>query len=199
MVGQARVVQEPPNSGDPFQGDFGEAWLVAVALGCGLKAGRDPGPDREKADIELTLLEEIAGTYHPRIKAQVKTKVGLAPDGNGTFSYNLDVETYNVLVRTNHSTRRVLVVIGLAKEGERVKLDGDGTVLRGRGAWLSLEGCQPSNNNSSQIVRLPVANTLDPAGLRRMLVEFGVNSSTPVPSVDPWSMRSGQGEVAGSD
>jgi hypothetical protein len=34
---------------------------------------------------------------------------------------------------------------------------------------------------------LPAANTLDDAGLKRMLTTYGVTRPTPVPDVDPWA------------
>ncbi|HUZ26359.1 MAG TPA: hypothetical protein VMV07_21605, partial [Streptosporangiaceae bacterium] len=46
----------------------------------------------------------------------------------------------NKLRKTNASTPRILVVIGLEPEGERVLLRRDGTLLVGCGAWVSLAG-----------------------------------------------------------
>jgi hypothetical protein len=43
-----------PARDNALQGDFGEAWLEAVAAGCGLLHGRPSTVDLEKADVELT-------------------------------------------------------------------------------------------------------------------------------------------------
>ena len=175
-----------PAADNALQGDFGEAWLEAVAAGCRLLHGRPSTLDLDKADVEVTLLGIAAGTYNPTVKVQVKTEVNLRIDQDGYLVYNLDMATYNVLRRTDHSVRRILAVIGLSGDGGRVRLDPDGTLLIGYGAWASLEGYPPSDNATSQVVRLPASNTLDGPGLDLMLRTYGVPRSTPVPDVDPW-------------
>jgi hypothetical protein len=170
-----------------LQGDFGETWLEAVAAGCGLLHGRPTSLDLEKADIELTLRGTVLGTTNPTVKVQVKTEIGLLPNSDGIFNYRLDIKTYNVLRLENHAVRRVLVVIGLVPGDLKVKLHNEGTLLIGRGAWVSLEGMPTSANTGSELVQLPITNAIDPAGLKRMLSTYGVRSSTPVPVVDLWS------------
>jgi hypothetical protein len=75
--------------------------------------------------------------------------------------------------------------------GEKVRLLKSGTLLAGRGAWISLEGLPPTTNSSSQVVRLPVANTIDRQGLERMLAIYGGRASTPVPQLRAWEMPAG--------
>jgi len=92
---------------------------------------------------------------------------------------------------TDHRTgtvRRVLAAFRLPRKGEKVRLLKSGTLLTGRGAWVSLEGQPASPNRSSQVVRLPVANTIDRRGLERMLATYGFRSSTPVPEITAWEM-----------
>jgi hypothetical protein len=177
-----------PGLGNALQGDFGEAWLAAVAAGCGISHGRPDTLDLDKADIQLMMRGVFRGTYNPTVKVQVKTEIGLRTGDDGMFSYNLDIETYDVLRRQDHVVRRVLVVIGLQREEPRVRLNGDGTLLIGCGAWVSLEGRPASSNKTSQVVKLPAANTLDHAGLTRMITEYGVRSTTPVPDVNLWDI-----------
>jgi hypothetical protein len=161
-------------------------WLEAVAAASGLDHGRPDRKDLDKADVQLTMLSVVAGTYHPRVDVQVKTEVGLRAGEDGMISYNLDISTYDVLRRQDHVVRRILVVIGLEPEEPRVRLVDEGTLLIGRGAWVSLEGLPASPNTTSQVVRLPVTNTIDAQGLTRMLTQYGVRSSTPVPDPDLW-------------
>ena len=168
-----------------LQGDYGEMWLRAVAASCGLLHGRPTTLDLEKADVELVSLSQRLGMSHPTVKVQIKTTVDLREEDDH-FIYDLDVATYNALRRDNETVRRVLAVFRLPKNGERVRLLKSGTLLAGRGAWLSLEGHPETSNNVSQAVRIPVANTIDRAGLERMLATYGVRSSTPVPEVDAW-------------
>jgi len=167
-------------------GDFGEAWLEAVAAGSGLVHGRPATLDLEKADVELVLREEVGDTYNPSVKVQVKTTHDLREVGGDLLAYDLDVATYEVLRRDNHSYRRILAVIKLSDDGEKIRLQEEGTLLVGRGAWVSLEGEPETNNTTTRVVHLPAANTLDQDGMRRMLSTFGVRRSSIVPEVDPW-------------
>ncbi|GAA3243044.1 DUF4365 domain-containing protein [Actinocorallia longicatena] len=171
-----------------LQGDFGEAWVEAVAAGCGILHGRPTTLDLQKADILLTRLGVVHDTRNPSVLVQVKTTVDLRQLANGDYSYDLDVETYEVLRRADHSTRRILVVIGLRADEEHIRLTGDGTLLVGHGSWLSLEGSAASSNVKSQAVTLPASNTLDGPGLERMLGTYGVRRSTPVPEFDVWGL-----------
>src|SRR5829696_4630523 len=93
-----------------LQGDFGEMWVEAVAAGSGISHGRPHTTDLEKADVELTLREVVNGTYHPTVKVQVKTTTALRQSENGLLAYDLDIATYDVLRRLDHSVRRILVV-----------------------------------------------------------------------------------------
>ena len=125
------------------------------------------------------------GMWHPTVKVQVKTAVELR-EQDEHFLYDLDIDTYNVLRRDNESVRRILVVFRVPKKGENVRLLRNGTLMVGRGAWVSLEGHPATTNTASQVVRLPNTNTVDRHGLERMLATYGVRSSTPVPDVDAW-------------
>jgi hypothetical protein len=78
------------------------------------------------------------GMWHPTVKVQVKTTVDLR-EADDHLAYDLDIGTYNVLRRDNESVRRVLAVFRLPKVGEKVRLLKSGTLMVGRGAWVSLE------------------------------------------------------------
>lgn len=169
-----------------FQGDFGEMWLEAVAASCGVSHMNAGKLDLEKADVLLTLLGEETGTYNPSVKVQVKTTHDLSQIDDDTLTFDLDVQTYDVLRRTNHATRRILVVFEVGPEGDRTRLLPDGTLLVGRGAWVSLEEQPETTNTTTLAVKLPVANTIDETGLRRMLETYGVPRSTVVPDVQAW-------------
>jgi hypothetical protein len=174
-----------PTDENSLQGDYGEAWLRVVAASCGLLHGRPTTLDLEKADVELVQRGQWNGVWHPTVKVQVKTTIDLREE-EGHLLYNLDIDTYNALRRDNETVRRVLAVFRLPRRGEKVRLLRSGTLLAGCGAWASLEGLPATANVASQVVRLPLSNTIDRPGLERMLATYGVRSSTPVPEVDAW-------------
>jgi hypothetical protein len=168
-----------------IDGDYGETWLRAVAAGSGLLHGRPTTLDLEKADVELVRKGNWNGVWNPTVKIQVKTTVELREEG-GHFFYDLDVETYEVLRRDGETIRRILVVFRLPRNGEKVRLRKDGTLLVGCGAWTSLEGAPATSNKSTQVIRLPIANSIDRPGLERMLATYGARLSSPVSNVEAW-------------
>ncbi|TXR55503.1 DUF4365 domain-containing protein [Quadrisphaera setariae] len=177
-----------------FSGDFGEQWLQVVASGAKLLHGRPLTLDFEKADIEIVLPEVVPGTAYPTVKAQVKTTVSARVTDSGDLVYDLDVSTYDLLRRTDHAVRRVLVVVALPGEDlARVRVTEGGTLLVGRARWVSLEGAEPTSNASTVSVTLPGSQVVDPEGLRGLLLQHGVRTPTPVADVDPW--RGGDDDV----
>jgi Domain of unknown function (DUF4365) len=160
--------------------------VASSCRGCQRSAARSPTTlDLEKADVELVRRGYWNGAWNPTVKVQVKTTVDLREESDH-FLYDLDVDTYDVLRREQETVRRALVVFRVPKVGEKVRLLKSGTLLAGCGAWASLEGAPPSLNKSSQVVKLPVANTVDRQGLERMLAMYGGRWSTPVPVIDAW-------------
>lgn len=85
-----------------IRGDYGEAWLRAVAAGSGILHGRPTSLDLEKADVELVRRGLCNGVWNPTVKVQVKTTVDLREE-NDHFLYDLDVATYDVLRRDNET------------------------------------------------------------------------------------------------
>ena len=166
------------------QGDFGETWLEVIAAAAGMTHSR-PRPDIDKADVDVTLPLELPDVYHPSVKVQVKTEFGLKPGPDGVLRYRLDITTYDFLRRKDHGCARALVVFGLERSGERVRLEPDGTLLCGVGRWANLYGMGPVSGQSI-VIDLPAKNKLDTAGMREMVVKCGIRQSTPVPETDVW-------------
>jgi Domain of unknown function (DUF4365) len=170
-----------------LRGDFGEAWLQAVAAGSGILHGRPSTVDLDKADVQLSLPTVLSGDDERTVKVQVKTALDFTAEPDGTAAFELDVPTYDVLRVVMHTVRRVLAVIWLERDGDRIRLQGDGTLLVGRSAWVSLEDKDATSNTSSVTIRVPLANTIDQPGLLRMLELYGVPRSSQVPDVDWWT------------
>jgi hypothetical protein len=136
--------------------------------------------------VELVRLGDVFGTFNPTVKVQVRTTHDLRDISEDALAYDLDVRTYEVLSRTDHSVPRVLVVIGLSGQSAKVRLTDEGILLVGRAAWVSLEGHPPTSNRETVVVKLPKQNAVDPPGLQKLVELYGVRRSTPVPVIDPW-------------
>ena len=165
-----------------LQGDFGESWLEVVASAAGLLHGRPYRLDLQKTDVQIAAPGDESSD-ETTVQVQVKTKVGFTGLGDGTASFELDLATYEEL-RKIHHIRKLLAVIWLEREGDRVVVDDAGSMLVGRGAWMSLETLGATTNTDSVTVRLPLDNRLDALGLRRMLTTYGVPRSSQVPDMD---------------
>jgi hypothetical protein len=173
----------PDGLASVYLGEFGESWVKAVAAGSGLLQGQAATLDFQKADIQITMVD---GAVDPTVQVQVKTtEQPIDVDGDHA-RFSVDAATYNALRGANRVVRRVLAVIWVERDGGRVRLATDGTLLVGRAAWVSLEDLPETTNTTGVTVRVPLANTIDPDGLRRLLQQFGVPRSTPVASIDPW-------------
>jgi uncharacterized protein DUF4365 len=169
-----------------YQGDLGEMWLHAAAAAARLLHSPPGTQDLQKADVQLTLVGEHLGEINPTVLVQVKTTTKLREVSEEELAYDLDVETYNLLRKTNHRVRRVLLVVNVPEDESWAHQDERGLVLHGRAVWASLEDLPESFNKETQVVYLPKANSLDEEGLVRMLKTYGVTRSTPVPDVNTW-------------
>lgn len=180
-------MSKPEATGDAntLKGDFGETWLQVVASAAELDHGRPASTDLDKVDVQLTLREEVGNVYHPQVQVQVKTTSSVRVLQNDDWSYDLDVDTYDVLRKTNGAARALLVV-QVSEGTDRVRLIDDGTLLVGVAGWVSLAGAPPTDNTSTVAVVIPAGNRhLDVPGVRALVVQCGVRTSTPVPLVDP--------------
>ena len=167
------------------RGDFGEAWLAAVAAGCKFLQGKPTRVDGEKADLELVFPGELSDVVFPCVKVQVKaTSASIIDSKSRDLLIDLDVDTYDFLRMTNHAVARALVVIHLDHESDWVDVQPERTHPLGRGGWVSLLGAPPTQNQQTVRIRIPAANRLDRECIERMLRETGRRMSTPSPDVD---------------
>ena len=167
-------------------GDFGEHWLRVCASGVNLLHGSPDSRDLIRADVSVTYDGSAWGTSNPSVWVQVKTTQNAREGEDDSLTFDLDVETYNVLRRTDSHTRRLLLVVKVSDLDEKIQLAPDGTLLRGTARWVSIEGWPETFNTESVAVRLPGENRVDQQGLLRMLEEYGTRRSTPVPEIDGW-------------
>ena len=139
--------------------------LELAAPAAGLLHGRPTTLDLEKADVELVLPGEHFGEMNPTVKVQVKTTIDLREVSDEDYAYDLDIPTYDVLRKTNHRIRRLLLVVHVPEHDEWLVYTEHGLLLRGDAVWGTLEGVPKSSNDKTQVVRLPKVNRVDKEGL----------------------------------
>ena len=167
-------------------GDYGESWLRVCAAGCGLLHGNPDTRDLVKSDVSVTYPGELVGVWHRTVWVQVKATQNARDLSDGGLSFDLDVETYNVLRRSNSHVRRLLVVVKVSDLNSKIVVEPAATRLLGRAHWVSLEGEPETRNTTTVAVTLPGANRVDQDGLLRMLKTYGARSSSIVPDVTGW-------------
>jgi len=175
-----------PGEDSIVKGDFGETWLEVVASAIGMEHGRPTTTDRDKADVELKLLNPGINDWdNACVQVQVKASERVTVD-NDSLVFDLDIKTYDRLRRGRSVPRRLLAVFKVSDPTDRIRLTDEGTLLVGRGAWISLEGYPASNNTDTQRIKLPLVNGVDAEGLVTMLKSYGTPESTPTGPVNLW-------------
>jgi hypothetical protein len=153
------------------QGKFGEDYVRVLASAAGLVVTKED-IDADGIDLGFKSLGGRARTYSPTIEAQIKTWSN--PSGSaGYLTYRgLDEWQFNRLAGPDFSIRRYLFVICVPAESHLYASSlTDGVILRHLGYYLSLEGEQPidvPDRSRKRPVRVPVANVLTAATLRRL-------------------------------
>ena len=151
------------------QGLFSIAYVraVAAAAGCAVAI---PEPDNDKIDV--TISSRVRGLVQksPHINVQVKCEASGAIDG-ATLPYEIDAETYEVLIDPDHVIPRILVVV-LVPDNMQHWLDHSAHEMSFRhcGYWMCLRSEIPlPAGQKSRTVRLPTANRFDPVQLQAMM------------------------------
>lgn len=151
------------------QGEFGEAWIRTIAAAAGLDCASTP-VQRGGTDLTMTYPQKFGFLTEFEIKAQVKTVAAPTYDSAGNIVYDLDADTHRRLAGPSQTPMFLFLVV-VSSEQWRWVLNRDLHDELSHGAfWLSLARDRPTANRSTQRVRVPSANRLSPAALRRLCV-----------------------------
>lgn len=124
-------------------------------------------PSYDRAGIDLTV--KAGEPMYPAIELQLKATINLGAAKDGFFHYPLEVKNYKKL-RKPSQTPRLLVVLDLPKdEASWLTVSGDELVLRRCAYWLSLRGCEETQNTSTITVCIPEQNLFNVDNLRRLM------------------------------
>ena len=124
-----------------------------------------PEFDRDGVDLRI----QSGGAMRPALELQLKATVNLIASPDGHYRFPLKRRNYDLL-RMETQTPRLLVVLDLPREEKRwITIAANKLVLRRRAYWLSLRGCEPTDNRASVTVHIPKGNVFDVDNLRTLM------------------------------
>lgn len=140
------------------------AYVRAVAARAGF-ATAEPDFDRDGVDMRI----QAGGAMRPALELQLKATVTLGDPDGGHFRFPLNLRNYDLL-RIETQTPRLLVVFNMPlNQSQWMAVTTSELVLRHCAYWLSLKGCEETDNRSSVTVRIPSNNLFDVKGLRALM------------------------------
>lgn len=146
------------------------AYVQAVAGHAGWPCARpmDYGIDLEVKYVVARDNNRYKQTGHT-LEIQVKSTTNREIVGD-ELVYDLDVNTYNELIRIDRGTPAILVVFCMPTlEDDWFNVTGNDSVFQHCGYWVSLRGMDPSPNATTQRVRIPLIQLFDRVSLSALM------------------------------
>ena len=149
------------------------AHLTAIAARAGvnlhLGEGCDYGVDGQFRSVEIDGTRRRENGFG--VDFQAKASVCWMIDGSHVV-FDLEAKTYNDLVsRSAAATRFIVVLLCLPRTiPEWHEVGHNETVLRNGCYWLSIAGCQTTNQHKKR-VRFPLANLLTAVSLQQIIAD----------------------------
>ena len=154
------------------QEDLSIAYISAVAAkagyNCGPPGGHDYGIDVEIRTVETNGNRRIATGFILDIQAKASHNFELSDDGRWVI-YDLNVNTYNMLVEKRHTPSILILYCMPPNEDEWVSIYEEYTTLKRCGYWVSLEGMESSTNSSSKRIKIPREQMFDELALKSIM------------------------------
>lgn len=153
------------------QGKFGEDYVRVLASAAGLLVLKDD-LDVDGIDLGFRATGKYGHVFSPTIEVQIKTWSKPVPSSGHLLYGGLTETQFNKLAGPGFTVPRFLVVVCVPPTSDRYAASTtDGVLLRHLGYFVSLRGeeqiPEPSNKRR-RAVRIPTANVLTVAALRRL-------------------------------
>jgi hypothetical protein len=147
------------------------AYALAVACragySCSFTSRFDYGIDGTFQEITLRNGERCDSGFQTQFQLKARTTCAFTEDA---LIYDLAVRNYNQLVATDVGTPRILLVLAMPEEDtEWLDLSIDALILRRCMRWHSLRGQEPTSNEHTQRIRIPLDQPLTVEGLRALM------------------------------
>ena len=140
------------------QEDLSSAYILAVAakagFNCGPFSGHDYGVDTIISFVDI--IDNHMLTSHP-LYIQVKATYNFTEDDvDNCIIYDLDVKTYNMLIREDRGFPIILILYCMPRDdNEWLLVNEQNTTLKNCGYWASFRGETRSQNTSRCRIKIP--------------------------------------------
>jgi hypothetical protein len=150
----------PQLSMSDMQDLYSMAYVQAIIAAAGFDISKT-GLDRNGADLQIEHLQRdgFVPTYD-RLIVQVKCTYAHGVEEDNTIHYPLPLHNYELL-RLEKIVPRILVVVLVPRPELNttepwIECVAQHTIFRYRAYWLSLMGAEPTTNQGSVTVRIPI-------------------------------------------
>jgi hypothetical protein len=147
---------------------FSNAFVEAVAAAAGFVTG-GWNVDDDSVDWQIASVGGHGTRRSPRLELQLKCTA--TPNViDGTIRFPLPAKNYDDLIPENVSVPRILVVVLVPVHvTDWFSLNDESLTLRNCAYWVSLRGLEPSENEVSVTVSVPLAQRFDVKALSAMM------------------------------
>ena len=156
------------------QEDLSKAYIFAVAAKAGCDCGL-PGQHDVGEDLQITPIirkENRLSKSGMPIYIQAKASYDFEIE-NDCIKYDLKVKNYNQLVDNDRCIPLILVLYCMPREqDEWLYICESNTILKHCGYWISLAGRSPSDNDSTERIRIPRNQIFNESSLKEILVKI---------------------------
>jgi len=143
---------------------FSNAFVVAVAAAAGFVTGKWDVDD-DSIDWQIAASGGHGTRRSPRLELQLKC-TARPSIVDGSIRFPLSAKNYEDLIPENVSVPRILVaVIVPTQVSDWFTLSDESLILRNCAYWVSLRGLEPSENEVSVAVGVPLAQRFDVSAL----------------------------------
>lgn len=153
---------------------YQKAYMKLLAARCHFMVTDGSTPDRESVDMAISTSRyssELGYTECGEIKLQLKTDFQHKLSYDKKYlKYDLPIKNYRDLIGGHRGTPRYLFVMPLPRQKTQWTYElNNGIFATGICYWLNLKQCQPSNNEKTITVNIPLAQKVTLETLHIML------------------------------
>jgi len=153
--------------------EFSYAYIDSIATIAGYVCEiKKRGMDNAGIDLTIEVPGEIGDCLSPKLDAQVKCTSKECIKGD-VIHFDLETKNYTRLIHPRPFSPQILIVVFVHKNvDEWMKISNTNeisTIFRASAYWISLKGCDTTENKSTITVKIPVSHRFSPEVLKEIM------------------------------
>ena len=162
-----------PNREQLRMEDMSEAYLRALCAANGYTIEKCEH-DNDGVDIGLVCGGKVADDsklLSTELRIQLKSSyANITANKDGSITYKLEVKNYKSLISTSRMVPLILVVFHMpSEEAQWLEQTADWLKIKKCAYWISLKGCDDTENTEKISIRIPAGNLLTKDSLREIM------------------------------